>query len=270
MSSFQLFTRILSPILILVFGYFFFHLNNSCSTSSAKKGTVIVLNGPSASGKTSLQKELQLILDDFYMRVGVDNFFDAILPDAIGKSMVKKELNQIDFEYYTSKGILHDELARATAIFEQSDNHNILIRAGVQTTDDTGKPLFVLIVGPQGEDAIKGMHRAIAAYAHAGYNVLVDYILYEQAWLKDLTCVLKDLDVYFIGVDIPLDILEEREKARATSPVGHARSHYNTVHQNCIYDYRVDTSKLSTVQAAIEIKQFIQQNKNPVAFIKNR
>jgi chloramphenicol 3-O phosphotransferase len=94
---------------------------------------------------------------------------------------------------------------------------------GVASQDKEGK-LFTLNIGPEGKKIIKGMHRAIAAYAHAGNNVIVDYIKYEDAWIPDLKDVLRDVHVIWVGVTASLDTIKEREKKRATSPGGHARS----------------------------------------------
>ena len=79
--------------------------------------------------------------------------------------------------------------------------------------------------------------------------------------------VLKDYKVYFIGVDLPIEVLEAREKARATSPAGHARTHYKTVHSHGQYDLIVDTSKLSTQECVAQIKQLVETT-TPHAFKK--
>jgi chloramphenicol 3-O phosphotransferase len=47
-----------------------------------KPGKVIVLNGPSSSGKTSIAKALQRALDDVYLHVSIDAFLHQ-LPDAV-------------------------------------------------------------------------------------------------------------------------------------------------------------------------------------------
>ena len=62
----------------------------------------------------------------------------------------------------------------------------------------------------------------------------------------------------FYRITIPLEKLEERERARGTSPVGHARSHYDTVHTHGGYDLEIDTSKMSAPEAAQLIKQFVK------------
>ena len=60
-------------------------------------------------------------------------------------------------------------------------------------------------------------------------------------------------------MNIPLDILEQREQGRGTSPKGHARSHYDTVHWDIVYDLQVDSSKQSPTEIAQSIKDFIEK-----------
>ena len=58
----------------------------------------------------------------------------------------------------------------------------------------------------------------------------------------DLQNKLKNIKTLWVKVEIPLETLEQREVARATSPKGHARSHYETVYWDIPYDLTVNTS----------------------------
>lgn len=51
--------------------------------STAKKGRIIILNGASSSGKTSLAKELQKLLEASYLHIGLDAFID-MFPENYG------------------------------------------------------------------------------------------------------------------------------------------------------------------------------------------
>lgn len=204
-------------------------------------GFIILLNGPSASGKSSIQNEIQKQFKTFFLKAGIDNFFDALLPVP-------------DLSSFAETG----ELAQYTS-------DGVLIRKVQITKDQEGFPIVPLEVGPAGDKVISGMHYAIAAYAKRGNNVVVDYILYRPDWLCDLTNALKDYKVYMIGINVPLAVLEERERKRGTSPVGHARSHYKQVHENMIYDLELDVSNLTPEQSAQKIKEFIEKNPSPAA-----
>lgn len=192
--------------------------------------TVIILNGPSASGKSSTQKAFQqLMLPELWVKVGIDNLFDYLMPDiTLEKLQEWRKPNSIRW------------------VEEQKDaeGNNVL-------------PLFV---GEEGMKTVHGMNSAIAAYAKNGCNIIVDYIAYQPEWMTDLKSKLKGFRAIYVGIDIPLEKLEEREQARATSPSGHARSHYDTVHQGIEYDLRIDTSNKTPEEIAKKIKTFIENN----------
>lgn len=194
---------------------------NKPEKQNTRSGTIIILNGPSASGKTSLQKAFQKIADQPFIKIGIDNFFDNVMPE--------------DIQQRNTQGYM----------------------TGYRKVDQDGKPIFGITFGQNGEKVMAGMIKAIAAYAQAGNNVIVDYIMYDDAWVKDVLTTFAGYRVYLVGVKLPLEVLEQREKNRGTSPVGHARSHYYTVHKNWDYDLEVDTSLLSSEEAAQKIKAFI-------------
>lgn len=58
-------------------------------------------------------------------------------------------------------------------------------------------------------------------------------------------------------MEIDLEILEQREKLRNTSPVGHARFHYFTVHDRIKYDYVLDCNTKTARELAFELKNRI-------------
>ena len=43
-------------------------------------GTIIILNGPSASGKSSIQEEFCKLMSELWLKIGLDNFFVGVLP----------------------------------------------------------------------------------------------------------------------------------------------------------------------------------------------
>lgn len=216
---------------LLIIGEFQMAESSEKKTSS---GIVLILNGPSSSGKTSIQKALQQKSPYFFLRVGIDSFFDNLIPEPdISRIQEDKRLDQVtpDGEYI--RGISYE-------------------------SDESGSPCIPLHIGSAGDRIMKGMHNAIKAYASLGNNLVVDYILYKPDYLDDLKLRLKGVTVYWIGVSAPLDIIEKREKDRGTSPVGHARSHYESCHKNVSYDLKLDTSKASPDELADEILKFLE------------
>jgi chloramphenicol 3-O-phosphotransferase len=175
-----------------------------------------------------LQKEFQnIMLPTLWIKVGIDNLFDKPMPD-----------------------VSLEELERW-----QTPNS---IRWVNNSKDAQGNNIMALHVGSDGLKIVHGMNSSIAAYAKAGCNVIVDYIAYKPKWLDDLQNKLADLKTYYVAIRIPLATLEEREKARATSPVGHSRSHYDTVYGNIKYDFELDSGKYQSKELAQQLKRFIE------------
>jgi len=193
---------------------------------SVTAGTVIILNGPSSVGKSSIIKAFQAKQRAPWLSIGIDNFFVGVLPP----------------KFY----------------LEDTPEHRLVMH-GTASEDKEGK-LFALDIGPEGQKVIKGMHRAIAAYANAGNNVIVDYIKYDNAWPADLKDALHGVKIMWVGVTAKLESIQQREKKRGTSPEGHARSHYHTVHEGLTYDVMLDTDVLTPEQSADKIIELIKDN----------
>lgn len=199
------------------------------TTEQQAQGTVIILNGPSGSGKSSIQKEFQqLMMPNLWVKVGIDNLFDKVMPDITPNNVA----------------------------FWQTTNP---IRWVEEIHDIEGTSAIKLLMGPQGERVAYAMNSAIAAYAQNGCNVIVDYIAYNPAWFKDLEQKCKNLTTYYIAVEIPLDTLEKREEERGTSPKGHARSHYATVYGDKQYDLAVNSGVHTAQEIAEQLKQLVEK-----------
>ena len=198
-------------------------------TKKSHAGVVIVLNGPSGSGKSSIQKEFQkLMMPNLWIKLGIDNLFDYLMPDITPENM---------------------------SVWQSKNS----IRWVTESRDNANNPVITLFVGDQGEKVVYAMNSAVAAYALNGCNAIVDYIAYKQEWLADLEKKLSGVKTYYIAVDIPLEVLEQREEARGTSPKGHARSHYFAVYGDRKYDLHVNSHELSAQEIAQQLKQLIEQ-----------
>lgn len=214
-------------ILILLLGAMFFYFAYYRVNATATSGTIIILNGPSSVGKSSIQKELQELFTEPYLSMGFDNL--AFLPTRF--ISINGPVPPADQGIY------------------------------LETTTQNGHQIVTIHYGGYAQKMVKGIHRTFAAFASVGNNIIVDYILYDSAWLKDLAHVLKDYNVYWIGVNAPLEIIEEREKQRGNRLLGHARSHYHTVHGPQIYDLMIDNTNLTPKQSAQIIKDYVTNHK---------
>ncbi len=181
-------------------------------------GKIIVLNGASSSGKTSIVKALQDILEEPFLDAGIDRFI-WMLP-----------------RRYLDRPLWDEVLGLATE------------------------------AGPVGHRLVSGMHQSIAVLSRAGNNVVADHVLVERRWLEECTRLFSDLPALFVGVRCPLEVLEQREAARANRTLGQARAQFHRVHAHGIYDLEVDTSRSSAEACALQIKQRLEEGGAPHAF----
>jgi chloramphenicol 3-O phosphotransferase len=184
------------------------------TNEEAMPGRVIVLNGPSSVGKTSIASAFQESAIEPWLRLGFDSFLDFV-PEPLRHVLPSADNG---FRWHPAP--------------------------------DEGNEPTRITVGPFGHQVVRGMHRAIAALARSGLDVIVDDVLLEPSWLDDYLVALEGLDVIFVGVNAPLDVIEEREAARGDRFPRQARGHYDIVHYDDLYDVRIDTSVTSATAGA--------------------
>jgi chloramphenicol 3-O phosphotransferase len=172
-------------------------------------GSLLMLNGTSSAGKSTLARAIQRIADAPWLWTGLDATF-AMVPAKWGGG----EGGPLSFD-----GFRYDESER----------------------DDTGRPLVTIRYGPTGQRILEASHRAIVALVDAGQRVIVDEMLLSDDVLDDWLRALQGRDTWLVGVQCSLDRLEARERARSNRP-GLARGHLRTVHRHGLYDFEVDTT----------------------------
>lgn len=112
--------------------------------------------------------------------------------------------------------------------------------------------------GPLGLVLFSGMHHAIAAAAKRGNNILADHVFVEKAWVDECANLFADMNAYLIGIQCPLEILEQRERGRKDRTLGQARAQFDVIHKYTTYDLEVDTSKLTIEECAQKIIDRLQ------------
>ena len=183
-----------------------------------KSGTIVILNGTSSSGKTSILRALQNLLEEPFLEAGIDKFI-WMLP-----------------ERYLNRPLWDDVLGLGDK------------------------------AGAEGHRLISGMHHTIAALSRTGSNVLADHVLVDPRWLEECARLFNDSNAFLIGVLCPLEILEQREKARENRTLGQAKAQFEVVHAHGIYDLEVDTSLYSAGECALQIMKRIESGTPPTAF----
>lgn len=194
---------------------------------------VILLNGCSSAGKTTLAHALQDVLKAPYQHVALDQFRDG-MPGRV------RGLNSPEGD------------PGATGL-------------NVVPGDLNGEPVTHIQFGEYGERVLAGMRRSIATLSDLGCNVIVDDLLFKPAYLDDYVEVLSAESTWFIGVTCSLDVVRAREALRAGRFPGTAVSHFEQVHaHDRPYDLTVDTSDKKPITVAREIAARLQRP--PTAF----
>ena len=184
-------------------------------------GNIIFLNGSSSAGKTTIALMLQQILDEPYQHIALDQFRDGMPGRYRG-------LNSPD----GSPGAMG---------------------LNVVPTQLEGQRVTQIRFGSHGEQVLRGMRRAVAAFAGAGNNVIIDDLLFKPEYLLDYAQALVNLDAWLIGVRCSLEEVNRRELTRTGRFPGTATSHFHEVHAHgARYDLEVDTSH-ATPRACAEL-----------------
>lgn len=193
--------------------------------------TIILLNGSSSAGKTTIAKELQeLSGDSVLFHTGVDHFW----------KMVPRE-------FYDGFGTK----AHETWLWTLS-------------TDGENKPVVHISVGSLAKKYAHTMAQFIKCLADNGHDVVIDEVLLDDVSLQYYAQALREHKVYFVGVLCDLDELERREIARGDRTIGLARGLINVVHKHKnYYDIIVDTTHSSGAACAQEIWNAVNSMPNP-------
>jgi chloramphenicol 3-O phosphotransferase len=140
-------------------------------------GNVVILNGTSSAGKTTIAAAVQDVMDEAYVHLGIDHFG---LPERFN--------------------VRTEEAEPAAA-----DGFLIMFRDG---------RLVDVRLGPLGYRLRDGMYRAIAGLAEAGNHVVADDVIWDPRVLRSAVEALRHLPVLFVGVRCPLEVAERWEHER--------------------------------------------------------
>jgi chloramphenicol 3-O phosphotransferase len=199
------------------------------------QGNIILLNGTSSAGKSTIAQALQEVLETPYLHSGIDHFLER-LPKRI---VTYSDGNETaDAEGWLA--VFHDDVVTEVRI------------------------------RPMGYRWIAGMYRAIAALAEVGLDVIVDDVIYDSRVLQSAVEILPTQQVFFVGVRCPLEVAEHREQTRGNRPAGGARFFNTLVHTHGAYDLEVDSARFSPTECAMQIKHGLQDRRVPNTFSQLR
>ena len=186
------------------------------------QGNVVLLNGCSSAGKTTLALELQAVSNEPFQHIALDQFRDGLPPALRGLNSPEGDPG--------SRGL------------------------NVVPKEKKGKLVTSIKFGDYGEEVLKVMRRAVAQLASAGCSVVVDDILFEKKYLLDYANVLQPNSSWLVAVTCDINIVRARETKRSGRFPGTADSHFDSIHNHGVeYDIEVNTSRKSPAELAKEI-----------------
>ncbi len=202
-----------------------------------KTGRIVLLNGTSSAGKTTLALAFQRAAPEYWHYLALDQFRDGMPQRFRG--------------------------------FNSNDDEPGSRGLNVVPVDSASGRVCEIRFGDLGLKMLRGMRRAAASFAREGSNVVIDDLCLEPAYLQDYLAALGGLDVIFVGLRCTRETLLAREAARPDRFPGTALRQDERVHRSAIYDLEIDTSEVSPELGAAQLLERLQQGPG-VAFERMR
>ena len=194
---------------------------------------IFLVNGPSSAGKTTLCRALQAKITESYLVVGFDDFIFMSAPRYYRGGDTP---TQGEFDAFTALG------------------------AELVTTSPPGAPPIVTArFGPVYRRLIDSMAPAVRTLVDRGNAVIFDHVLHDEAMHQSCRTAFAGVDVFSVGVTCPIEILEQRERARGDRVLGRARGLAEVVHSFMSYDVTVDTGAMSTPECVAAVLASVER-----------
>lgn len=177
---------------------------------------VIILNGASSSGKTSIAKQLQAILPENYLHIGIDTFI----------AMMALKTNQLTISDKAADGF-----------YFNSETVN-------------GSDVQRIRSGEYGKRVNKLYHSTVKHFVDSGFKVIVDDVMDGKSEQDAWRSLLGEAETLYIGVECSSEVLAERERCRKDRIQGSAQEQAERVHDGVKYDLIVSTTTSSVDECA--------------------
>lgn len=197
---------------------------------------LILVNGPSSAGKTTLCRALQAAIPAPYLVTGFDDFIFMAAPRYYRGADTGR---QAERDAFTALGV---EMVTISA--------------------PGAPPAVEARFGPVFRRLIDSMAPAVRTLVDGGNAVIFDHVLHDRAMHESFHRAAAGLDVCAVGVTCPLDILEARERARGDRVLGRARGLAAVVHTFRDYDVMVDTGVQDTEACVARILEALAGRAN--------
>ncbi|QED23171.1 phosphotransferase-like protein [Candidatus Deianiraea vastatrix] len=182
---------------------------------------IILLNGTSSVGKSSIANEIHAITKEPFLIFCMDAFFAMLHPryDGLGKDHIEKRKGDGKLGFYTSD-------------------------------TQTG---YRIESGELGFKVDLALPEAIAVTAKTGLNLIVPVVISNYKCLSNYKKALQELKYVLIYVDCKRDEIQRRETARGDRLQGTSLDLLDRFETKNEYDFKVDSTSTSSRELAIAI-----------------
>ena len=188
---------------------------------------VIVLNGASSSGKTTLAVALQDVLEESWLVFGIDTLFGAI------------PLALLDID-------------GAATIEVRPREHEL--RSGGIAFDAAGD----ITVGVEFRRLEEAWLRGLATVAGSGVRLILDEVFLDGGASQErLRTAFSGRRLLWVGVRCDVAVATQRERDRGDRVVGMVERQSTRVHDGVYYDLVVDTTSRPSHELARQIAEHI-------------
>ncbi|WP_018148002.1 chloramphenicol phosphotransferase CPT family protein [Henriciella marina] len=166
---------------------------------------VVILNGTSSAGKTTLARAIQRLAAGPVLRVSMDDFLEMMPPR-----------------------FANDAEAFSFRLVPDAEPSEVEIGTG-----------------SYGAALMRGMRASVAALADQGLDLVVDDVMLGAGDQHHYREVLATHTVTFVAVRCALETAEQRERERGDRDIGMARWQFSRVHAGRDYDLEVSSDEVS-------------------------
>jgi chloramphenicol 3-O phosphotransferase len=192
---------------------------------------IILLNGTSSAGKTTVARIMQEKYRGVLLLYGVDTMVQTAFPA------------KCDYPPFDEQAIK------------------------LETSEVDGHTHARLIVSPYMYPVYTAAVRFYRMLSEQGYHLIVDELLFDANRITPYFEILSHEKVYFIGLQPEKEVVLRREQERGDRIPGLAAGLYQEVyHPLFTYDLLLDTGKLDPQETAERILEYVDHHKAPRGF----